>query len=581
MNPEKPTDKPIPIEPDKSTIPASPLPVPPSTTPSKGQVVVTPKPKPDVEKPIEPTKKPEVAEAVVGGGFFPRSSGEEGGRAAAAAGTLLGLLLAASSVMWAVYKFKPGLLSGAAQNTLQISAPRAATNLPLARAQAAAAAENGSLLQEARPLLSAPRIAPPSNIPMATQTTIDGVRMASLTDYFASISGGSISMTGTSISATAAARGGASRAVQTDLAFGGAGSGYGLTASLANGSAMNTLSAPMKGRGGTLAGTAAPRSPGGQPPAVEVDEYASMARNAPSYAPPPRSPRAQDADIEEPLLAPSRAPKARDAQRMTQYDEPLLIQSSYISEVQSGHQPSAMSDSDEPYLAATRASSNQSQWRSDNNQSLANSYNESSYQSNVINTNVYSETLVMQQAARKQQQEAAAAAAAIEANRMRGMASIETQTMPMNRMANGYEQVSYVDGSIMVDSTRQQAAMAGYTSEDELHRHMGGVKQQYSSDNMAYSRRDGGLSSQASVDSQFSSYRMKNTSLLTTIAYDARRQSSANLLAAEEIRVDCIVLTADGRYVVTGSIFGPPQVWDLEVNNQLNAFTLIEYIFRE
>ena len=38
-----------------------------------------------------------------------------------------------------------------------------------------------------------------------------------------------------------------------------------------------------------------------------------------------------------------------------------------------------------------------------------------------------------------------------------------------------------------------------------------------------------------------------------------------NLMAAEEIRVDCIQLTANSRYVVTASIYGPPQVWDLKV----------------
>ncbi|ESN91770.1 hypothetical protein HELRODRAFT_96420 [Helobdella robusta] len=37
-----------------------------------------------------------------------------------------------------------------------------------------------------------------------------------------------------------------------------------------------------------------------------------------------------------------------------------------------------------------------------------------------------------------------------------------------------------------------------------------------------------------------------------------------NLMAAEEIRVDCVQMTNNGRYVVTGSNCGPPQVWDLK-----------------
>jgi hypothetical protein len=37
------------------------------------------------------------------------------------------------------------------------------------------------------------------------------------------------------------------------------------------------------------------------------------------------------------------------------------------------------------------------------------------------------------------------------------------------------------------------------------------------------------------------------------------------MTAAELIRVDCVQLTTNGRYVVTGSVNGPPQVWDLKV----------------
>ena len=43
------------------------------------------------------------------------------------------------------------------------------------------------------------------------------------------------------------------------------------------------------------------------------------------------------------------------------------------------------------------------------------------------------------------------------------------------------------------------------------------------------------------------------------------------MMASEEIRVDCALLTQDGRYVVTGSIYGPPQVWDLRVRSSKHA----------
>ena len=33
----------------------------------------------------------------------------------------------------------------------------------------------------------------------------------------------------------------------------------------------------------------------------------------------------------------------------------------------------------------------------------------------------------------------------------------------------------------------------------------------------------------------------------------------------EEVRVDCCLMTNDGRSVVTGSSLGPPQVWDMQV----------------
>ena len=36
--------------------------------------------------------------------------------------------------------------------------------------------------------------------------------------------------------------------------------------------------------------------------------------------------------------------------------------------------------------------------------------------------------------------------------------------------------------------------------------------------------------------------------------------------AADEVRVDCCLMTNDGRNVVTGSSLGPPQVWNMAVS---------------
>jgi len=37
--------------------------------------------------------------------------------------------------------------------------------------------------------------------------------------------------------------------------------------------------------------------------------------------------------------------------------------------------------------------------------------------------------------------------------------------------------------------------------------------------------------------------------------------------AGDEVRVDCCLMTGDGRSVVTGSSLGPPQVWDMSVSS--------------
>jgi len=59
---------------------------------------------------------------------------------------------------------------------------------------------------------------------------------------------------------------------------------------------------------------------------------------------------------------------------------------------------------------------------------------------------------------------------------------------------------------------------------------------------------------------------MQNMQLNTAAAASSQHTTVTNImLAAEQIRVDCVQLTTNGRYVVTGSIYGPPQVWDLKV----------------
>lgn len=79
-------------------------------------------------------------------------------------------------------------------------------------------------------------------------------------------------------------------------------------------------------------------------------------------------------------------------------------------------------------------------------------------------------------------------------------------------------------------------------------------------------------------------YQMRNLTLNYSALnqqgiYDQQQQlgvARQNLMT-EEIRVDCVQMTTNGRYVVTGSIFGPPQVWDMKVCKPLYLSYLICY----
>ena len=48
----------------------------------------------------------------------------------------------------------------------------------------------------------------------------------------------------------------------------------------------------------------------------------------------------------------------------------------------------------------------------------------------------------------------------------------------------------------------------------------------------------------------------------------------------EEVRVDCCLMTTDGKSVVTGSSLGPPQVWDMQVNLFLLFVDIFLFISR-
>ena len=43
-------------------------------------------------------------------------------------------------------------------------------------------------------------------------------------------------------------------------------------------------------------------------------------------------------------------------------------------------------------------------------------------------------------------------------------------------------------------------------------------------------------------------------------------QNVESLLTSEVIRVDNVLMSRDGRFVITGSSTGPPQIWDMRVS---------------
>jgi len=81
-------------------------------------------------------------------------------------------------------------------------------------------------------------------------------------------------------------------------------------------------------------------------------------------------------------------------------------------------------------------------------------------------------------------------------------------------------------------------------------------------------------SQQVSNYSEHNSTTMMRTYLNTMESYggyhggmDMVNAAEPSLMAAEEIRVDSIMMSSDGNYVITGSNFGPPQVWDMKSGN--------------
>ena len=60
----------------------------------------------------------------------------------------------------------------------------------------------------------------------------------------------------------------------------------------------------------------------------------------------------------------------------------------------------------------------------------------------------------------------------------------------------------------------------------------------------------------------------RNSLMVNGGASEAAAQSGGmigGLLSSEEIRVETFLLSADGKHIITGSLYGPPQIWDIKV----------------
>lgn len=68
----------------------------------------------------------------------------------------------------------------------------------------------------------------------------------------------------------------------------------------------------------------------------------------------------------------------------------------------------------------------------------------------------------------------------------------------------------------------------------------------------------------ANTDRYFTIFRLRFRYDMTMM--DQHIEAVPNVYTADDLKVDCCVLTQNSRYVVTGSANGPPQVWDMQVS---------------
>ena len=409
---------------------------------------------------------PLVGEAIGGGvaaaavAPAPAGAAEGGARAAAIAGTMFGLLVLTSSLMWAMYKFKPGLMGGAGGGggggggPMSISSPRATTNYALVKSQTGSLGTGyrggggsaGNTLAMTAVKVEAANgtatgVALASTKASAGTQTPQMMAASMFADYPSIAASGAYASMGAISGLTMAGDGQVTRATQTDLAY-------------------------IAGAGGTSAASAS-------------ESMSSSHVHTESHL-----------------------------QTFTEYQNAALssgatsVKSVANTETQTMPEPSA-------------------------------------------------ETPLLQQ-------------------------ENEAAIIPIK--AAGAHSPGYASDQIDAMAFSNMMASSSYAYNDS---------KSYSSvtESSVNSRQNQLLSPEPTLD-QSSKYsmQMQNMSLnytnggVTNLWAGSSSQTQAGgisqgvMMASEEIRVDCVLLTNDGRHVVTGSIFGPPQVWDLRVC--LGSYTL-------
>ena len=148
---------------------------------------------------------------------------------------------------------------------------------------------------------------------------------------------------------------------------------------------------------------------------------------------------------------------------------------------------------------------------------------------------------------------------------IRTVASAETQTPDLSPISAPSPQSQQLAYDANAQMTNYQTSAAYGAESSSMFSSSYKETSSYSAENaMAQSSAQRARTLSPPPDATLShSYQMRNMAMLESAN---RTSTGPNIfLAAEEIRVDCLELTADGRYVITGSIFGPPQVWDMRV----------------